>query len=85
MPAASSPTTWATSHLSACEPYGITVTTADEFLCALFDIDPEAVRDTVIRQAAALQNPPHTPLEVLAYLERASAPTLATRVRTLLP
>lgn len=70
---------------SACEPYGITVTTADEFLCALLDIDSEAVRDTVIRQAAALQNPPHTAAEVLAYLERAGALTFAARVTALLP
>jgi hypothetical protein len=69
----------------ACEPYGITVTTADEFLCALLDIDSEAVRDTVIRQAAALQNPPHTAAEVLAHLERAGALTFAARVTALLP
>lgn len=71
--------------LPACEPYGITVTTADEFLCALLDIDPEAIRDTVTRQAAALRDPPHTAAEVLAYLERVGAPTFAERVRALRP
>jgi predicted nucleic acid-binding protein len=71
--------------LPACEPYGITVATADEFLCVLFDTDPEAVRDSVIRQAAALQNPPHSPAGVLAHLERAGAPVFAERVREVLP
>ena len=69
----------------ACEPHGITVVAADEFLCVLFDMDPEAVRDSVIRQAAALQNPPHTPAEVLVYLERAGAPAFVERVRETLP
>lgn len=69
----------------ACAPYGITVATADEFLCVLFNVDPEAVRDSVLRQAAALQNPPHTPMEVLVYLERAGAPAFAGRVREVLP
>jgi predicted nucleic acid-binding protein len=65
----------------ACEPYGITVATADEFLCVLFDMDPEAVRNSVIRQAGALQDPPHTPAEVLAYLERAGVPAFVERIR----
>ncbi len=68
----------------ACEPYAITVTTADQFLCVLFDMDPEAVRDSIVRQAAALQNPPHTAMEVLPYLERAGAQAFAGRVRSVL-
>ena len=53
----------------ACEPYGITVATADEFLCVFFNVDQEAVRDSVIRQAAALQNPPHTPWTIPSSTE----------------
>jgi predicted nucleic acid-binding protein len=69
----------------ACDPYGITVTTADEFLCVLFDIDPEAVCDSLIRQAAALTNPAHTVDEILDYLERGGAIEFTERVRKILP
>ncbi len=69
----------------ACEPYGVTVTTADEFLCVLFEMASEGVRDSVIRQAAALQDPPHTAAEVLDHLERTGAPSFAERVREALP
>jgi len=65
----------------ACEPYGITVTTADEFLCVLFDMDPEAACSSMIRQAGALQNPPHTVGDVLDHLERVGAIEFARRVR----
>ncbi len=68
----------------ACEPHAITVTTADEFLCVLFDMDPEAVCDSMIRQAAVLQNPPHTVDEVLEYLEGTGATEFVERVRNTL-
>jgi hypothetical protein len=65
----------------ACEPFGIEVNTADEFLCGLFDLSPAVVIDSVGRQAAALTRPPMTLDEVLAHLENAGAVEFAARVR----
>ena len=66
---------------AACEPFGITVASADEFLCVLADMDEGAVKESLVRQADALKNPPQSPSELLDVLERAGAADFAKRLR----
>lgn len=65
---------------SACEPFGIDVVHADEFLCELHERAPDPVYAALEEQAAALSRPPMTVTEVLDRLEE-SAPEFVTRVR----
>lgn len=48
--------------------YGIEAQTADQFVLHVMDLAPEVVVEIVKRQAADLQNPPHTPEDVLERL-----------------
>lgn len=41
-------------------PDGIEAQSPDDFLCNLYDLDPEGIVELVRRQAAALRNPPVT-------------------------
>ncbi len=52
----------------------------NEFLCNLFDLDPDAFVDVLREQAADLQRPPVTFEEILARLERI-APVFVAAVR----
>jgi predicted nucleic acid-binding protein len=65
---------------SACAPWDVNVQTADEFLCQLWVTYPDTIRDVLREQAADLNAPPRTPLDLLATLAR-SAPNFATMVR----
>lgn len=68
---------------TACNAFNIGVETTDEFLCHLWSLDPDAVADVIREQAAALKNPPQTPLDVIATLAR-SASEFAALARTAL-
>ena len=68
---------------AACDPYDIEVQTADELLCHLWSLSPEIMVDVLREQAAALTNPPQTPLDIVATLER-TAPGFAMLVRAAL-
>jgi predicted nucleic acid-binding protein len=65
----------------ACNPHGVDISDADEFLCSLFDLDPALVCVSMKRQASELRNPPHTLDEVLSYLAAGGASEFAERVR----
>jgi predicted nucleic acid-binding protein len=64
--------TWNTRHFPSvtCAPYGIEVLTPDDFLCRLWQSDPESIAAAISKQAAALRNPPQSPHEVLETLQR---------------
>lgn len=49
-------------------PSGYEVQTPDEFLCHLYDLDPDALVSIIIEQAGDLKNPPRTPEEVATAL-----------------
>lgn len=51
-------------------PEGFEVQTADEFLCHLFDLDPDLMVEIIREQAADLDNPPHTAEEIAAALAK---------------
>lgn len=61
-------------------PDGIEAQSPDEFLCNLFDLDPETFTELLREQAADLQRPPVTFDELLDRLEQA-APALVAAVR----
>jgi hypothetical protein len=61
-------------------PDGVEAQSPDEFLCNLFDLDPDAFLEMLREQAADLVNPPVTFEELLERLARA-APELVTAVR----
>lgn len=61
-------------------PEGIEAQHPDEFLCNLFDLDPEQFVDMLRVQADDLQNPPVTFEELLTRLEKI-VPDLVTAVR----
>lgn len=54
----------------ACDPYGIDVQTADDFLCHLWHLDPTKMARIVQEAADALKNPPKNPEELIAILSR---------------
>lgn len=54
----------------AALPEGIEAQSPDEFLCNLFDLDPDGMVDVVRKQAKALRNPPRSFDEVLAGLAK---------------
>ncbi|MBZ0118339.1 MAG: PIN domain-containing protein [Sandaracinaceae bacterium] len=61
-------------------PDGIEAQSPDEFLCNLFDLDPEGMVELVRAQAAALKKPPRSFEELLAGLAKI-APDFALAVR----
>jgi hypothetical protein len=73
----------ATSNLRdfAMLPDGIEAQSPDEFLCNLFDLNPDAFVDVLREQAADMQRPPVTFEEILLRLERV-APDFVAAVHT---
>lgn len=65
----------------ACDPHGVEVSSADEFLGSLFDLNPADVCESLERQVAKLKNPPHTLSQVLDHLEAGGAAGFADQVR----
>ncbi|HEY1687901.1 MAG TPA: PIN domain-containing protein [Solirubrobacteraceae bacterium] len=65
---------------SSCAPLSIEVVHPDEFLLHLRQLDPVAVYDALVRQAAALTRPPLTALDILDRLD-ATVPEFAKAVR----
>lgn len=65
---------------AACAPYNIAVTTVDEFLGDLWDLDAEGMAATLRVVAAATSDPPLDVRGVLATLDR-SAPTFVAVAR----
>lgn len=63
----------------ACEPYQITVQTADEFLLYLWYLDPDAMSEVLKQEAAILRNPPKTVRELVETLS-SIAPAFAATV-----
>jgi predicted nucleic acid-binding protein len=66
---------------AACEPLGVEVVHPDDFLVDLFDLDPGATYDSVVRHAAALRRPPLEVDELLERLETAGVPRFVGAVR----
>jgi predicted nucleic acid-binding protein len=66
----------------AREPYRIGVQRPDEFLLRLWNLSPETMTQVLVEQAAALQNPPLTVLEVVEGLGRATPNFAATVLRS---
>jgi hypothetical protein len=52
----------------------------DEFLCNLFDLEPDALVEIVRQQAADLRKPPRTFEEIVRAFEKV-VPTFAASVR----
>jgi predicted nucleic acid-binding protein len=67
----------------ACAAHGVEVISADEFLCQLFDLDPEEVVAAIARQAAALKNPPMGVEELVDILRAAGCVVFSERLRKL--
>jgi predicted nucleic acid-binding protein len=65
-------------------PEGIEAQSPDEFLCNLFDLDPEGMVELIENQAAALRNPPRSFEALLQGLAK-MAPTFAKSVSGLRP
>ena len=61
-------------------PYGIEAQSPDEFLCNLFDLDPDSFTEVLREQAADLQKPPVSFDELLERLARA-VPELIAAVK----
>ena len=68
--------------MAACEPYGLEVQTADEFLSFSFDLAPGAMGAAFLQQVADWSRPT---LDASAALSRLDArlPSFADRLRTL--
>jgi hypothetical protein len=66
----------------ACEPYGIEVQTADEFLSFSFDLAPNAMGQAFLDQVADWSRPQLTVHEALSRLD-GRLPSLADRLRGL--
>lgn len=62
-------------------PYRIDVTHPDEFLCVLFDMDPDTVCQSLRDQAADLTRPARTIEELLDALERGGMSEFVTLAR----
>lgn len=61
--------------------YGIEAQHPDEFLAHLFDLNPHAVIGAVRQQRSKLQNPPVSPSELLALMERLQLPITVRNLR----
>lgn len=61
-------------------PDGLEAQSPDEFLCNLFDLEPDTLVEIVRQQAADLRKPPRTFEEIVRALEKA-VPTFAASVR----
>jgi hypothetical protein len=68
---------------SALSPFGIAAISPDGFLSRLLAERPKVMLEVIVRQAAALRNPPHTPREVLAGIGL-HAPRFAAQAQELL-
>lgn len=62
-------------------PAGIEAQHPDEFLCNLFDLDPDLLTDIVRKQASDLRRPPRTLDDIVRALEK-MVPDFAESVRT---
>jgi hypothetical protein len=60
-------------HIEAIHP--------DEFICRLFDEQPDSVLEAVRLQRAGLRNPPKSATDYLATLEQCQLPETAGRLR----
>ncbi len=71
-------------HFSAeaCDPYGIEVQTADEFLSYSLDLAPEVMGDIFLQQVRDLERPALDAAAALVALER-RLPTLVARLKAL--
>jgi len=67
---------------TACEPYGIEVQTADEFLSYSFDLAPEVMGDIFLQQVRDLGRPVLDAASAVTSLQR-RLPSLAARLTTL--
>jgi hypothetical protein len=67
---------------TACEPYGIEVQTADEFLSYSFDLAPEVMGDIFLQQVRDLERPALDAASAVTSLQR-SLPSLAARLTAL--
>jgi len=67
---------------SACEPYSIEVQTADDFLSYSFDLEPEQMGNTFLRQIDDLRKPAWDVGFALARLDE-RLPSFAAKLRTL--
>jgi len=68
----------------ALRPLGMEAVTPDQFLCHLFDLDPEAIHACLETVAARQRNPART-AEVLLQILSRQAPTFASRCREFQP
>jgi predicted nucleic acid-binding protein len=66
---------------AALAAYRIEAQHPDEFLTNLLDLEPWTFCKVVREQRADLQNPPHSPLELLATLEKQRLPVMTSRLR----
>ncbi|MEO7000587.1 MAG: hypothetical protein ABI068_02125 [Ktedonobacterales bacterium] len=66
---------------AALEPYGIEAQSPDEFLLQLCDLHKHRLAQIIMEQAHALNNPPHTPEQVLDTLAQ-HAPMFVSQMRT---
>lgn len=69
---------------AALAPYDIEAKHPDDFILDSIDIAPGAVIECLVRQAAALRQPPQTPGEVVDTLRDAGLVRSAARLRELL-
>jgi PIN domain len=67
---------------TACDPYGIEVQTADEFLSYSFDLAPEVMGDIFLQQVRDLERPAFDNASALAALGK-RLPSLAERLSSL--
>jgi hypothetical protein len=57
----------------ACDPWGITITTADEFLCVLYGLQSDLVCEALAARVSNLTTPSLTLADVLARLKGPTA------------
>jgi hypothetical protein len=67
----------------ALEPLGLIAIHPDDFVMQLIDEDEDTVCAAVVRQRAALRNPPQTVEELLATLEKQGLKKTAAHLRKL--
>jgi hypothetical protein len=69
----------------ALRPFGVEAQHPDDFVVNQISLNQGVVVGTILQQAQALKDPPHTPDEILDSLERSGLVTAATLLRTMLP
>jgi len=60
---------------------GVQVTSADDYLCLLYERHPEQVAESIHRAAEAKTNPAVTAADMIEKLNNAGAPKFAARIR----